>query len=141
MSLSGEGTDLSYSPKGEMSESENHSLGFEIRFVEKALGEGLFATSKIEARIIQFYINTIDKVIFSCFPYCSDLFSNFDKNLCSYCYRDTASIECTICHSVHYCSETCMNMNAYLFGNLSTLVTFIQNFMLYIAYLFELPFY
>lgn len=138
MSLSGEGTDPTNPYKGGTPKPMNNSMEFEIRFVDSALGEGLFATSRIEACISHFLIETLDNVIFSCFPYCSDLFSNYDKNLCTNCYKDTASVECPICHSVHYCSEACMDMNAYSLFTLSILVTFIHSFATSIVCLFEL---
>ena len=137
MSLSGEGANSNNSPKGEMPAPKNSSVGFEIHFVDKDLGEGLFATSKIEACTTRFSAETIDKVIFSCFPYCSDLISNYDKNLCSYCYKNVASVECTICHTVHYCSEACMNLDAYLSLLFFTVVTFIQNFAIFTVCLFD----
>lgn len=124
--------------KGGNPNPKNNSVKFEIRFEDSALGEGLFATSRIEACISHFLIETLDNVIFSCFPYCSDLFSNCDKNLCTNCYKDTACVECTICHSVHYCSEACMDMDAYSLVTLSILVIFIHSFTISIARLLEL---
>lgn len=137
MSLSGEGADSNHPQEGGIPEPKNNSMEFEIRFVDSALGEGLFATSRIEACITQFLIETIDNVIFSCSPYCSELFSNCDKNLCTNCYKNAASVECTLCHSVHYCSEACMGMNSYSLFIFSILVTSIQCFTIITACLFE----
>ena len=91
----------------------------EIRFINKGIGEGLFATTDIPASKMQSWSLILDKVILSCFPYCCAFFPDYKQIRCCYCGKEDKSTECETCQSVVYCSEQCKNLDKYSYCDFS----------------------
>ena len=103
------------------------SCTLEIRFINKVFGEGLFASADIPESKIRFCSLILDKVIFSCFPYCCAFFPDYKQIRCCYCGKEGKSTECETCQSVVYCSEQCKNLDKYSYFNFSNKDNTMQN--------------